>query len=138
MALPYILYVQTIIVCGGFFYSSTKYCESNNSKCCPALPEAWVQAYADTHAEPLYISVFLLYPMYYPRNIYTFTLRPSSNSEPGSHSARDFIFIGRIIQHFLPSPTRVELYVFCQDSAWVGQGSASPCSIQYRYQTNST
>ena len=28
--------------------------ESNNSKCCPALPEAWVPANAGTHAEPLY------------------------------------------------------------------------------------
>ena len=35
-----------------FFFSI----ESNNSKCCPALPEAWVPAYAGTHAEPLYTS----------------------------------------------------------------------------------
>ena len=28
--------------------------ESNNSKCCPALPEAGVSAYAGTHAEPFY------------------------------------------------------------------------------------
>ena len=34
-----------MIVCGDFFYF-TKYCESNNSKCGPALPEAWVPAYA--------------------------------------------------------------------------------------------
>ena len=52
LALPYILYAQTMIVCGDYFYS-TKYCESNNSKGCPALPEAWVAAYAGTHAEPL-------------------------------------------------------------------------------------
>ena len=33
--------------------------ESNNSKCCPALPEACVPAYADIHAEPFYNNIML-------------------------------------------------------------------------------
>ena len=56
--------------------------------------------------------------MHYPRT--TLALPPSSNSDPGSHSGpsfplpttvRAFIFIARRIQHFLPSSTRVELYL---------------------------
>ena len=53
LALPYTLYAQTMIVCGDYFFSTN--IESNNSKCCPALPEAWVPANAGTHAKPLYI-----------------------------------------------------------------------------------
>ena len=33
--------------------------ESNKSKGCPALPEAWVPANADTHAEPFWCSEVL-------------------------------------------------------------------------------
>ena len=60
----------------------------------------------------------ILHPIYYPRT--TLALPPTSNSDPGSHSgrssslptsARAFIFIARRIQHFLPSSTRVELYL---------------------------
>ena len=56
-------------------------------------------------------------PVYYPR--ITLALPPSSNSGPGSHSgpssplpttARALIFFARIIHHFLPSSTRVELF----------------------------
>ena len=45
---------------------------------------------------------------------------PSSNSDPGSHSGpsfplpttvRAFIFIARIVKHFVPSSTRVEWYL---------------------------
>ena len=61
-----------------------------------------------------------LRPFYYPGPI--LALPPSSKSDPGSHSGpssplpttiRVFIFIiciARIIQSFLPSSTRVELY----------------------------
>ena len=51
LALLYILYVQTMIVCGDVFTLPS--IESNNSKCRPALPEAWVPANAGTHAELL-------------------------------------------------------------------------------------
>ena len=64
------------------------------------------------------VAFFFLYPVYYPRN--SLALPPSSNSDLGSHSgcssslptsARAFIFIARRTQHFLPSSTRVELYL---------------------------
>ena len=42
------------VLCGNGFNYLSNY-ESNNSKCCPALPEAWVPAYAGTHAKLLYI-----------------------------------------------------------------------------------
>ena len=35
--------------------------ESYDSKCSPALPEAWVPAYAGTHAEPEYFIYLLVY-----------------------------------------------------------------------------
>ena len=63
-------------------------------------------------------NIFFLHPIYYPRT--NLALPPSSNSDPGSHSrpssslptsARAFIFIARRSQHFLPSSTRVELYL---------------------------
>ena len=62
---------------------------------------------------------YFLYPIiYHPRT--TLALLTSKNSNPGSHSGpssslptsvRAFIFIARRSQHFLPSSTRVELYV---------------------------
>ena len=65
----------------------------------------------------IYICIYS-HPIYYPRT----TLVPplSSNSNPGSHgvpfsplpiTVRVFMFIARIIQHFLPSWTRVKLYL---------------------------
>ena len=65
-----------------------------------------------------YVFVFF-HPIPYPR--VTLALPPSSSSDPGSHSGpssplpttvRAFIFIATKIQHFLPSPTRVELCVY--------------------------
>ena len=61
---------------------------------------------------------FFGHPIYYPRT--TLVLPPSSDSDPRAHSGRSsplpttvgaFIVIARIIQHFLPSSTRVELYL---------------------------
>ena len=62
--------------------------------------------------------VFFLHPIHYPCT--TLALPPSSNSDAGSPSGpssplpttvRAFIFIASRIQHFLPSSTRVELYL---------------------------
>ena len=50
LATPYILHAQTTIIVRGNFVYSTKYCEYNNSKCCPALPEAWVPTFTGIHA----------------------------------------------------------------------------------------
>ena len=56
--------------------------------------------------------------IYYPRT--ALALRPSSKSDPGSHSGpssplpttvRAFVFIAKRLQHFLPPSTRVELYL---------------------------
>ena len=69
----------------------------------------------------LFSLLFLVHPIYYPRT--TPSLPPSSNSDhPGSHSGPFsplpttvllpsffFVYLGRIIQHFLPSSARVEL-----------------------------
>ena len=43
--------VRADYVCGDFLLYQVF--ESNNSKCCPALPDAWVPANAGTHAQPL-------------------------------------------------------------------------------------
>ena len=62
-------------------------------------------------------NIFFLHPIYCPR---TTLVLPPSYSDPGSHSgpssplptsARVFIFIARKSQHFLPSSTRVEMYI---------------------------
>ena len=59
--------------------------------------------------------VFFGHPIYYPRT--TLVLPPSSDSDPRAHSSPlpttvgAFIVIARIIQHSLPSSTRVELYL---------------------------
>ena len=67
---------------------------------------------------PFFATFFFLHPIYHPRTI--LALPPSSNSDPGSRigpssslptSARAFIFTARRIEHFLPSSTRVELYL---------------------------
>ena len=50
LACPCILYVQTMIVWWLFLLLPS--IESNKSKCCSALPEAWVPD-AGTNAEPL-------------------------------------------------------------------------------------
>ena len=56
--------------------------------------------------------------IYYPRT--TLALLPSNNSDPGSHSGpssslstpvRAFNFIARRSRYFLPSSTRVEMYL---------------------------
>ena len=61
---------------------------------------------------------FFLHPIYYPRT--PLELPPSSSSAPGSHSGPSpppsyygtcLHFLSRGAQHFLPSPTRVELCV---------------------------
>ena len=49
LALSYILYAQTMIVCGVIFYT-IKYCIEQFE----VLPGAWVPAFAGTHAELLY------------------------------------------------------------------------------------
>ena len=55
LALLYVLSTRVdYVLCGNGFYSLSNV-ESNKSKCCPALPGAWVPANAGTHAEPLYV-----------------------------------------------------------------------------------
>ena len=83
------------------------------------------------------VYIFPFHPIYYPHT--TLALHPSSNSDPGSHSGPSsplpttvhaFIFIGRRIQHFLPSSTRVEFYlptlifIFCSHFYFPASGQA--------------
>ena len=51
LALLYVLHAKTMCCVVKVFTLSN--IESNKSKCCPALPGAWVPAFAGTHAEPL-------------------------------------------------------------------------------------
>ena len=74
-----------------------------------------------------YSSIFFLHHhIYYPRT--TLALPPSSNSDPGSHSGpsssipttvRDFVFVARTLQHFLPPSTRVEMLIYTVKGAYI-------------------
>ena len=76
-----------------------------------------MKAQADAQ-HPMAYSRYNINGMFHPRT--TLALPPRSTSDPGSHNGfssflpttvRAFIFFARRIQHFLPSSTRVELYL---------------------------
>ena len=80
-----------------------------------------VDAALDEGPRPLKGATTLLFFFFIPFIILaSLALPPSSSSDPGSHSGpssplpttvRAFLFVARRIQRFLPSSTRVELYL---------------------------
>ena len=108
--------------------------------CKKKIPENDRGAVCGSNNIPLQHFFFLHPTVYYPRT--TLALPPSSNSDPGSHSgptsslptlARAFIFIARRSQYFLPSSTRVEVYL----PTLLGALSSDPFFIFTFYQKKS-
>ena len=79
-----------------------------------------VKSLGTSESRNTFSSLFLSFHLLSYRT--TFALHGSGNSDPGSHggpssslptTVRAFIFTARRIQHFLPSSTRVKLYMQC-------------------------
>ena len=73
MPLPYILYAQTMIVCGDLFLLHQVLNRTIQSAA-PDRPEAWVPAYGGSHAEPLYYFIVVLLNLQSARCLEKYTL----------------------------------------------------------------